>query len=69
MEVIPELNAKQLNRFSEFLSNFSLLIIATLVLPNLFGVDKPNTNDIQSGIVLSVLFLLESLALLRNKDE
>lgn len=69
MEIISKLNTKQLNRFSEFLSNFSLLIIATLVLPNLFGVDKPNLIDILSGIVLSVFFLVESLALLRNKNE
>lgn len=67
--MILKLNDKQMDRLSEFFSNFSLLIIATLVLPNLFGVDKTGVNDILSGIVLSVYFLLASLILLRTNYE
>lgn len=48
IEIIPQLNKKQLDRLSEFLSNFSLLIIATLVLPNIIGDDKPNMNNLGS---------------------
>jgi len=69
MGLIPEFNDKQLDRISEFLSNLSLLIIATLILPNIFGVNKPNINDILSGITLTIMFLLTSIILIRKNDE
>lgn len=69
MEFIPELNDKQLDRISEFLSNFSLLVIATLVLPNIFGLNKPNTNDLISGILLTILTLTISMIIIRKNYE
>lgn len=66
----PEFNERQLNRLSEYLSNFSIVIVAALVLPNMFVVvDKRNDNEILSGIVIAILFLLASLFLLRNKND
>ncbi len=64
MDYIPQLNQKQLDRLSEFLANFSLLIVATLVLPNIFGLDKPNIGNLLSGMILTILFLLISMVLL-----
>lgn len=66
MEIIPELNPKQLDRLSEFLSNFSLLIIATLILPNMFGVEKPNVVELSRGIILAGGSLILSLGLIRR---
>ena len=67
MEIITELNDKQLNRLSEYLSNFSLLIVATIVLPNIFGIDRPNIIEVRWGIILTILLLIASMTLLRNK--
>lgn len=69
MEFVPELNDKQLDRISEFLSNFSLLVIATLILPNIFGLNKPNINDLISGILLTILTLTISMIILRKNYE
>ena len=67
MDLIPELNDRQLDRLSEFLSNFSLIIVATLVLPNIFGSSKPNLNDLLSGLALTILLLVISIILVREK--
>ena len=48
MEIVPELNDSQMDRISEFLSNLSLVVIASLVIPNLIGVDKPNMTEVLS---------------------
>lgn len=69
MDFIPELNDKQLDRISEFLSNFSLLVIATLVLPNIFGLNQPNMNNLVSGILLTILTLTISMIIIRKNDE
>ncbi len=69
MSFIPEFNDKQLDRISEFLSNLSLLIIATLILPNIFGVNRPDMNALTSGIILTIMFLLASMILIRKSDE
>ena len=53
-----ELNDKQLNRLSEYLSNFSLIIIASLVLPNIFGVDKLNMTELQTFYLITAIGLL-----------
>lgn len=67
IDIIPQLNNKQLDRLSEFLANLSLLFIATLVLPNIFGNTKLNMNDFLSGVGLTILFLLVSMILIRKK--
>lgn len=67
MDIFPELNDKQLDRLSEFLSNFSLLIVATLVLPNIFGVDRPNIFELRLGLIGSGSMLIASLILLRQE--
>lgn len=69
MEFIPELNDKQLDRISEFLSNFSLLMLATMVLPNIIGVDKLNFGELLSGLLLTITFLVGSVFILRNAHE
>ena len=69
LRFIPELNDKQLDRLSEFLSNLSLLIVATLILPNIFGGGKPNTNDLMSGVALTMLLLSISMIIIRKNDE
>lgn len=63
---IPEFSDKQLDRLSEFFSNFSLLIMATLVLPNIFGVDKPNMIDLTLGLIVAVGLLLLSMILVKK---
>lgn len=67
MDIIPQLNNKQLDRLSEFLSNFSLLIIATMILPNIIGNDKPDMNDLLSGVALTILLLSISMIIIRRK--
>lgn len=69
MKFVPELNDKQLDRLSEFMSNFSLLMMASLVLPNLLGVDKLNSGELLSGLILTITFLLGSVFVLRTAHE
>lgn len=69
MDIIPELNDKQLDRLSEFLSNLSLLIVATLILPNIFGTDIPDMNDLVSGAALTTVLISISMIIIRKKDE
>ncbi|OGE64762.1 hypothetical protein A3I48_00020 [Candidatus Daviesbacteria bacterium RIFCSPLOWO2_02_FULL_36_7] len=66
MDFIPEFNDKQLDRLSEFLSNTSLLSLASLVFPNLFRIDKPNMLDLTLGLGMTAGFLLASLILIRK---
>ncbi|HBQ50718.1 hypothetical protein A3B42_01015 [Candidatus Daviesbacteria bacterium RIFCSPLOWO2_01_FULL_38_10] len=66
IDIFPELNNKQLDRLSEFLANFSLLLIATLVLPNLFGVNMPNMVELNRGILIALASLIISLVLIKR---
>lgn len=66
MELIPELNDKQLDRVSEFLSNLALLVIASLIIPNLVKIDKPNSIELILGLMSAVILLLGSLILIRK---
>lgn len=68
MDFVPELNDKQLDRLSEFLSNTSLLSLASLVFPNIFGIDRPNMLDLTLGLGMTAGFLLASLVLIRKYD-
>lgn len=63
----PELNNRQLDRLSEFLSNFAILILATLVIPNIFGVDSPDIDELRLGLETAIVSLFASLFILRNK--
>ena len=69
MRIIPRLNDKQLDRLSEFLSNLSLLVIATLVLPNIFGTGQPDNNNLISGFALTILLLSISMILVKTDYE
>lgn len=69
MDYIPELNDKQLDRLSEFLSNLSLLVVATLVLPNIFGGNGLDINELISGAMLTTLFLSVSMIIVRGHNE
>ncbi len=66
MYPVPELNDKQLDRLSEFLSNFSILTLATLVLPNIFGVDRPNIDELKLGLEIAITSLFASLFIIRK---
>lgn len=66
--MIPELSEKQLNRLSEFLSNFALLIVASLVIPNAIGTSEPNIIEFSGGIILTILLLSTSMVIL-GKDK
>lgn len=63
---IPEFNDRQLDRLSEFSSNFSLLILATLVLPNIFGVDRPKMIDLILGLILATGLFIVSIMLIKK---
>ena len=67
VDIIPQLNDKQLDRLSEFVSNLSLLVVATLVLPNIFEANFPDTKYLLSGIALTILLLSISMILVRKK--
>ena len=69
LRYIPELNDRQLDRLSEFLLNLSLVFVATLVLPNIFGSSKLNMSDLMSGIGLTILFIFTSMILIRKDYE
>ena len=60
MDFIPEFNDKQLDRLSEFLSNTSLLSLASLVFPNLFRIDKPNMLDLKLGLGIRLVALTKN---------
>lgn len=60
-------NNKQLDRLSEFFSNFAILSMASLVFPNIFGIDKLDQLDLKSGVLLTVASLLISMILLKRK--
>ncbi|MDO8429450.1 MAG: hypothetical protein Q7S88_02365 [Candidatus Daviesbacteria bacterium] len=66
IDFFPELSDKQLDRLSEFLSNASLLSVASLVIPNIFGFDKLNILDLTLGLVLTAAFLSTSLIIIRR---
>lgn len=69
MDIIPQLNDRQLDRLSEFSANFSLLILASLVIPNIFGVDKPNMTELILGLMLTAGLLLASITILRRRHD
>ncbi len=68
-DIIPELNDKQLNRLSEYLGNFSLLVIASLVIPNLIGNKTFNSLEIASGIIISIMLVSSSIYILKKTNE
>lgn len=58
------------DRLSEWLSNLSLLPLATLVFPALFGnIDKISSNDLISGLAASLICLWISLRLARIAEK
>lgn len=67
MDIIPKLNNKQLDRLSEFSSNTALLSVASLIIPNVFGIDRPNILELILGLVLTAAFLLISLTLINKR--
>lgn len=69
LDKIPEFNDKQLNRLSEYLANFSLLMFASLVIPNFIGNNELNIAEMTSGMILTFLLLFISINIIRKKDE
>lgn len=64
-----EFNDKQLDRLSDFCSNLSILVIATLVLPNIFSIGKPSLDNLVSGVILTLLFIISSMVLVKDKEK
>lgn len=64
-----EFNDKQLDRLSDFFSNLGLLIVATLVLPNIFHSVAPDIKDLMTGIVLTIMLLVLSMVFIRKNNE
>ena len=60
------LTDKQLDRLSEFLSNLALLLVASLILPNLIGVDKLNMMELILGLISPLIVLYLSLFILKK---
>ena len=60
------LTDKQLDRLSEFLSNLALLLVASLILPNLIGVDKLNMMELILGLISTLIVLYLSLFILKK---
>lgn len=69
MDILPELSSKQLDRLSEFVSNLALVIIASLVLPNIFGPQKTNILELVLGCILTTVLLSLSMVFIRKTDE
>lgn len=67
MDYIPELNDKQLDRLSEFLANIALLIIASLIFPNIFGTSSSNIIELLGGIILTLLLMFISMVIVKGK--
>lgn len=63
-----ELNDKQLERLSEFLSNLAVLIVAELILPNLFNVQRPNTLNVIVGLILTWGLVAASIFIVRKHE-
>jgi len=62
-----ELSEKQLDRLSEFCSNLSLLLLSSIVIPELFGFDKALLPSLIFGISATVFSLILSLLLVGRK--
>jgi hypothetical protein len=60
-----KLNEKQLDRFSEYLANFSLLIFGTVVIPQFIGEPKLQISNLIFGVMATMIFLFISLELLK----
>jgi len=61
-----KLNSKQLDRLSEIFANAGLVVLASLVLPYFTGTNI-NSSMILIGLGLSIISLIVSLVLLKNK--
>lgn len=57
-------NENQLDRLSEYLANFSLLIFGTVVVPQLVGGINLSVASFVLGLIATALFLIISLILL-----
>ena len=68
MRVKPvELTDRQLDRLSEFCSNLSLLLLSSIVIPELFGFDKALLPSLIFGLTAATFSLVLSLLLIRKK--
>lgn len=64
MEIL--FNDSQLDRLSETLSNFGLLLIGSMVLPILGGIDKVDVFKVLLGLMGGLTSILLSLSLLKG---
>lgn len=64
---IPVLDNDQLDRLSEIFGNMGLVFLAALVVPVFTDVDRPPLFVVILGVVLTLLFFVISLVLLRLK--
>lgn len=67
ISVFWKLNKDQVSRLSEFVSNLSLLVIASFVIPQLQGLDRIDPAMLGLGVITAIAALLFSLFLLRKR--
>lgn len=64
---VPNLNEKQLDRLSEIYMGIGLVAIASLAIPAL--IDRFNSNMLILSSVISILFWMASLYILKDKND
>ena len=60
-----KLNKNQIDRLSEYLGNFSLLIFGTVVVPQFIGSGRLNFISLFVGVGLTILLIVASLDMLK----
>lgn len=63
------LNDSQLDRLSETLANFGLLLFASLVIPTLSGIDRADLFKLLLGLVGGLSSFVMSLFLLKGVEK
>lgn len=59
------LNDKQIDRFSEYLANFSLLIFGTVIVPQFIAKGALDFVSLLTGFFLTILLIAMSLEMLK----
>lgn len=55
----------QLNRLSEYFSNLSLLVLGTVVIPQIIGISKLAMFSLIFGLIATFIFVVISLVLIK----
>ncbi len=63
--MLPNLNGRQLNRVSEIYMGIGLVVLASLAIPAL--IDRTDIKLLILSVILSILFWISSVNILRTK--